>query len=274
MNRSMPDLLGQITSMTPTDILDITLVAAFFYYIFSLLRDTRSSVALRGMITLLVASFLIYFIARFIGLTAVSSIFENIWIIIVLVFMIVFQNEFKRALTEVGQLRIFRVLFTQSGEHINELIKAVRVMSTRHVGALIAIERRNSLRAYAETGTQIDGLVQAELIRTVFTPYSPLHDGAMILSGDRLVAAACILPLTSTQDISKELGTRHRAAIGLSEETDALVVVVSEETGTISLASEGALERFLTPEDLKKRLETQLDLLKVPEKEVGVEQTH
>jgi len=96
----------------------------------------------------------------------------------------------------------------------------------------------------------------------------------MILSGDRLVAAACILPLTSTQDISKELGTRHRAAIGLSEETDALVVVVSEETGTISLASEGALERFLTPEDLKKRLETHLDLLKVPEKEVGVEQTH
>jgi diadenylate cyclase len=261
----MLELIGQITSMNWVDILDILAVAGLFYYIFSLLRGTRSSVALRGMITVLVGLFLIYLAARVVSLPAVVLILENIWIAIVLVFMIVFQNEFKRALTEVGQLRAFRVLFTQSGEHVNELIKAVRVMSTRHVGALIAIERRNSLRAYADTGTPVDSVVQAELIRTIFTPYSPLHDGAIIIRGDRIMAASCILTLTADPEVSKELGTRHRAAIGLSEETDSLVVVVSEETGTISLAVGGAIERGLTPEDLKKRLESKLDIARSDE---------
>jgi diadenylate cyclase len=197
----------------------------------------------------------------------VTKIFENLWILIVLVFMMVFQNEFKKALTQVGQLRVFRVLFTQPGEHINEIIKAVKIMASRHVGALIAIERRNSLRVYAETGTQIDSMVQSELLRTIFTPYSPLHDGAVILSGDRLVAASCILPLTAATDISKDLGTRHRAALGLSEETDAIVIVVSEETGTVSLAIDGRLERPLTPEELKKHLETELGITHSGEEE-------
>ncbi|NQU44807.1 TIGR00159 family protein, partial [bacterium] len=263
----MGELLGQITAMTFTDVIDILVIAALFYYIFTRLRETRSSVALRGMITLLMASFLIYLLARVFGLVAVSRIFENIWIVIVLVFMIVFQNEFKRALTEVGQLRAFRALFTQSGQYLVELVKAVRTMSNRHVGALIVIERRNSLRPYAETGTVIDSTVQAELIRTIFTPYSPLHDGAVIISGDRISAAACILPLTAAQDISPELGTRHRAAIGLSEETDAVVVVVSEETGTISLAVGGEIQRSLTPEELKKRLESVLEIKQKVEKE-------
>ncbi|MFP4381464.1 MAG: diadenylate cyclase CdaA [Candidatus Sumerlaeia bacterium] len=260
----MLELIGQITSMNFVDIIDILAVAGLFYYIFSLLRGTRSSVALRGMITLLVGLFVIYLIARVIDLSAVVLILENIWIAIVLVFMIVFQNEFKRALTEMGQLRAFRALFTQSGEHVSELIKAVRVMSTRHVGALIAIERRNSLRAYADTGTPVDSVVQAEMIRTIFTPYSPLHDGAIIIRGDRILAASCILTLTADPEVSKELGTRHRAAIGLSEETDALVVVVSEETGTISIAIKGELERGLTADELKKRLESQLDISREP----------
>lgn len=256
----MQELIGQITSMTYIDAIDIVAVAACFYYIFHLLRGTRSSIALRGMITLLLASFLIYFVARVIGLTAVGRIFENIWMVIVLVFMLVFQNEFKRALTEVGQLRIFRALFSSSGEYLSELIKAVKTMSKRHVGALIAIERRNSLRVYTDTGTPIDSRLQSELIRTIFTAYSPLHDGAVIISGDRLAAAGCILPLTDSPEISKELGTRHRAAIGMSEETDALVLVVSEETGTISIASSGQLERGVSPENLRKRLEKELNI--------------
>jgi diadenylate cyclase len=263
----MHELLGLIRTMTIADLVDILAVASLFYFIFSLLRGTRSSVALRGMITLLLASFLIYFFARLFELLAVEMIFEKVWIVIVLVFMIIFQNEFKKAITNVGQLRVFRALFTQSGEYLNELVKAVRVMSSRHVGALIALERRNSLRPYAETGTPIDGIVKAELIRTIFTPYSPTHDGAIIIAGDRVVSATSILPLTDSPDISKELGTRHRAAIGLSEETDAVVVVVSEETGTISLAIGGALERLLTPEDLKKRLEQEMDVTETPGKE-------
>lgn len=251
----MRDLIGLIRAMTLPDVVDILAVAALFYFIFSLLRGTRSSVALRGMITLLLASSLVYFIARVAGLAALERIFENTWIVIVLVFMIVFQNEFKKALTDIGQLRAFRALFSQNSEYLDEIVKAVRVMSTRHVGALIAMERRNTLRPYAETGTAIDGVVKAELLRTIFTPYSPLHDGAVIVNGDRIVSAACILPLTSDPNVNKELGTRHRAAIGLSEETDALVLVVSEETGTISIALNGELERGLKPEDLKKRLE-------------------
>jgi diadenylate cyclase len=267
----MQELIGQISSITWTDIIDILTVAALFFYIFSLLRNTRSSVALRGMITLLVASFFAYFLARMASLAAVTKIFESLWMLIVLVFMMVFQNELKKALTQVGQLRVFRALFTQQGEHINEIIKAVKTMAARHVGALIAIERRNPLSVYAETGTAIDSIIQSELLRTIFTPYSPLHDGAVILSGDRLVAAACILPLTAATDISKDLGTRHRAALGLSEETDAIVIVVSEETGTVSLAIDGRLERPLTPEELKRHLEQELGI--IPQASEG-EATH
>lgn len=263
----MDDLLSLFATMDLADVVDIVLVALLFYFIFALLKGTRSWVALRGMITLLLLSFLVYFFARAARLSAVSMIFQNTWIFIVLVFMIVFQNEFKKALTDLGQLRVFRALFTQSGEYVGELVQAVRVMSTRHVGALIAVERRNSLRPYAESGTLIDSTVEAQLIRTIFTPYSPLHDGALVISNDRIVSAACILPLSSTTELSKDLGTRHRAAIGLTEETDAIVVVVSEETGTISLAVNGTLERPLSPEDLRRRLEAELDLSHDSEKE-------
>ena len=256
----MLNLIGLIRGISLADAIDILMVAGLFYFIFHLLRGTRSNVALRGMITLLLASFLIYFLASTANLASLKMIFSKVWIVILLVFVIVFQNEFKKALTNLGQIRAFRVLFIQSGAHIEEIVKAVRAMSTRHVGALIAIERRNSLRPYAATGTPIDSLVQSEILRTIFTPYSPLHDGAVVIANDRLVAAACILPLTARQDLSNELGTRHRAAIGLSEETDAVVVVVSEETGAISLALDGHLERHLTAEALKRLLEGGLQL--------------
>lgn len=265
----MAELFGHISSMTWIDLVDILVVAGVFYYIFNLLRNTRSSVALRGMITLLVFSFLVYFIARVARLTAVGLIFEKVWIIIVLVFMIVFQHEFKRVLTEVGQLRIFRAFFTQSGEFIVEVVRAVRTLSSRNVGALIVIERRNSLKAYAETGIEIDAVVQAELIRTIFSQYSPTHDGALIISGNRIASVSCILPLTSDPMVDKELGTRHRAALGISEETDALVVVASEETGAISLARDGKLERNLPAEALKKILEQCLYVGESGKKEVS-----
>lgn len=257
----MGSLLGLVKNIGFFDIIDILVVAGLIYSVFSLLRGTRSHVALRGMITLLLGCFLVYFVARVLDLASLRMILANVWVIIVLVFVMVFQNEFKKALTDLGQLRLFRVLFTQSGEYLDEIIKAVRVMSTRHVGALIVLERRNSLRPYTETGTPIDSVVQAEVIRTIFTPYSPLHDGAVIISGDRLASAASILPLTSQHDISKELGTRHRAGIGLSDETDALVIIVSEETGTISLAVDGLLIRPLTPEELRKRLDIELNMI-------------
>ncbi len=269
----MGEVFRQISTMSLVDVVDILTVALLFYFLFSLLRGTRSAVALRGMITLLLASFFIYFLARFAHFAALKMIFENVWIMVVLVFVIVFQNDFKKAITDIGQLRIFRALFTQSGEYVNEIVKAIRVMSARHMGALIVIERRNSLRPYADTGTAIDSNVQADLIQTIFTPYSPLHDGAIILHLDRIVSTSCILPLTDAMDLGTELGTRHRAAIGLSEETDAIILVVSEETGIVSLAINGVLERNLDLDELKRRLDTELDIVEKEEEDSDVSQS-
>ncbi|MFH0793199.1 MAG: diadenylate cyclase CdaA [bacterium] len=256
----MSEFWALISTIQLTDVLDILIVSAIFYTLFSVLRETRSSVALRGLIAILVSSFLIFLIARALKLRALELMFERFWVVIVLVFLIVFQNELKKALTDIGQLRIFRHLFEKRGRWVDEIAKAVVDMSGQRVGALIAIERRNPLRAYVDTGTRLDSLITTEMIRTIFTDLTPLHDGAMMISNDRITAAACILPLTADPTIGKELGTRHRAAIGLSEETDAVVIVVSEETGIISVALNGRLERHFTAETLKARIEKVLEL--------------
>ena len=248
------NLWGLIRSMGLVDVFDIAVVTIIFYSLFRLLRESRSSVALEGMLALLLLSFSIFFIARFLNLNALGLVFEQFWIVIVLAALILFQNEFKRALVDLGQLRILRALFQHSSQYIDEVIAAVQTMSTRRIGALIAIERRNPLRTYADTGTPLDSTVTSELLRTIFTLHSPLHDGAVVIRNERVVAAACILPLTSDTTLSTDLGTRHRAAIGLSEETDALVLTVSEETGIISVAIAGRLERNLSAEDLRRRL--------------------
>jgi diadenylate cyclase len=257
----MKEFWSLITSMQITDVIDILLVAGLFYLLFSLLKETRSAVALRGLIGVLLLSFLIFFIAKYAHLNAVATIFERFWVIGVLVFIIVFQNEFRKALTEVGQIKIFRHFFvSSSGRYCDEMVKAVGTMSSRKIGALIAIERRNSLKTYADTGTAIDSEISGEILRTIFSPYTPLHDGAVIVRNERIVAAGCILPLSDSAELSKELGTRHRAAVGLSEETDAVVIVVSEETGTISLAVHGKLTRGETAETLKQKLVGLLDI--------------
>jgi diadenylate cyclase len=256
----MHDLYDLYVPHTVVDILDIFIVAAVFFLLFSLLRETRSAVALRGLVSLLLLSFLVYFLAQAAQLQAVTLIFRSFWVVIVLVFIVAFQHEFKRALTSIGQMRVFRVLFTESSEFLDELIQAVASMAKQHVGALIAIERLNSLRVYGDTGVPIDAVVTAEMLRTIFTRTAPLHDGAVIIRGSRIVSAGAILPLSNNPGLGKELGTRHRAAIGLAEETDALVIVVSEETGIISLAQHGNLDRRKTAETLRAEL---ADLLEI-----------
>lgn len=239
---------------TLVDIVDILIVAAVFYLIFSLLRETRSAVALRGLVSLLLFSFIAFFLAEAARLNAVTMIFRSFWIVVVLVFIVAFQHEFKRALTSVGQMRFFRALFTQDIEFLDELIQAVSMMARQHIGALIAIERQNTLKVYCDTGVPLDAVVTADTLRAIFTRPSPLHDGAVIIRGDRIVAASCILPLSSSPTLSKEVGTRHLAAVGLTEETDAVVIVVSEETGVISLAYNGHLHRGQTPEALRSQI--------------------
>lgn len=245
---------------TLIDFVDILIVAAVFYLFFSLLRETRSPVALRGLVSLLLLSLVIYFLAEVARLNAVTLIFRSFWIVVVLVVTVAFQHEFKRALTNVGQMRIFRVFFSQGVEFLDELIRAVSTMAKQRVGALIAIERVNSLRVYGDTGIPIDAVVTAETLRTIFMRPSPLHDGAVIIRGDRIVAASCILPLSNNPTLGKDLGTRHRAALGLSEEADTAVIVVSEETGIISLAYSGRLERRQTPESLRDTLAELLEI--------------
>lgn len=249
---------------TFVDIIDILIVAAIFYLLFSMLRETRSAIALRGLISLLLFSFVVYFLAGLAKLNAVTLIFRSFWIVVLLVFIVAFQHEFKRALTNIGQTRVFRVFFTESVEFLDELIAGITTMAKQRVGALIAIERANSLKVYCDTGVPVDAIVTSEMLRTIFTRPSPLHDGAVVLRGERVIAASCILPLSNSPALSTELGTRHRAAVGLSEETDSAVIAVSEESGIISMAFNGRLERRMTPESLRAEL---AELLEIRSKE-------
>ncbi len=255
----MQEALRFLMTVRVPDVIDILVVTMMIYLVLMILRETRSNAAMHGLVGVVVGGFLVYMVARLIGLTATSLLFEQFWVVIVLIFLIVFQNEFRKALTDFGQLRVFRRFFARGGEHIEELLKAVRAFSRQKVGALICIERRNPLKVYADTGTAADALISSELLRTIFMTYSPLHDGAVIVRGDRIMAAGCILPLTSNPNVAKDLGTRHRAALGLSEETDSAVVVVSEETGVISLAVRGKLERHHTQETLREALQDLMD---------------
>ena len=256
----MRDILNFLTSIRITDLLDIAIVMAIVYAVLALLRETRSASAMRGVIGVVLGSLVVYTLARLLSLTTTVLLFEKLWIVMVLAFLIVFEKDIRKALSDIGQMRAFRRFFTGGGVSAEELLKAVRAFSRQKIGALICIERRDSLKLYAETGTEVDGRISSELLRTIFMTYSPLHDGAVVLRGDRIVAAGCILPLSSSQALDKELGTRHRAGVGLTEETDAVVIVVSEETGIISLAVGGKLERHHTQETLREALEELMDL--------------
>ncbi|MEQ8819226.1 MAG: diadenylate cyclase CdaA [Sumerlaeia bacterium] len=241
------------SNMEIRDGLDILMVGTVFFLLFVLLRHSRNQVALRGLIVILVSSFVVYLLTIFGELSASRTLLERLWIFIALVFLISFQNEFRRALTDFGRLPLFRVLFRQETEAIEEIIKAVARLSEKRVGALICLERRSDLRSAVDKGTDLDAQISSELIRTIFAMYTPLHDGAVIIRNNRIVAAGCLLPL-SRQDLPKDLGTRHRAALGLAEETDGVVIVVSEETGTISLTYDSQIDRPETPESLRTKL--------------------
>ncbi len=255
----MGDILDFLTSMRLADLFDIAIVASLIFVLLAIVRETRSSAALQGLVGVIVGMILLYGVATIFGLSATMMIFEKFWIVIVLMFLIVFQNEFRKALADVGQLGLFRRIFARGSEQLDEILRAVRSFSRQKIGALISIERRTPLDSYAATGTRIDGLISSELLRTIFMTYSPLHDGAVIVRNDRILAAACILPLANDPNLSKEYGTRHLAAIGLTQETDAVVIVVSEETGIISLAFRGKLERNHTLDTLRKQLQELID---------------
>jgi len=219
----------------------------FCYYVLILyIKGTRTLQVLKGIFIVII----IFFITQRLGLHTISWIMTKIIPISIIALIIIFQPELRRGLARLGQFG----LFPAKDIIIDEIAKSAVTLSKKKIGCLIAIEREIGLRPYIESGVQLDSKVSSELINTIFMPNTPLHDGGIVIEEDRIVAAGCLFPLTQEAHITKTLGTRHRAAIGLSEETDAIVVVVSEETGAISVAVGGKLARDLDKDELIKSL--------------------
>ncbi len=237
------------------DIIDILIVAVAFYKLFMLIRETRAEQLTKGILVLFVATK----ISEWLELFTVYWILEKTMTVGVLAILIVFQPELRRGLEYIGRSRFFTKSFIEvEGESINktvdEIVDAIASLSRQKIGALIVLERQTGLNEVVDTGTTINGVVSSGLLINIFIPNTPLHDGAVIVREDIVKAAGCFLPLTDNASLSKELGTRHRAALGISEKSDGLAIVVSEETGAISIAENGSLARYLDVKTLKQIL--------------------
>jgi diadenylate cyclase len=237
---------------TGWDLLDIAIVALVIYELLILIRGTRAVQMALGF------SFLVglYYLSQWVGLQTVNWLIRNLAGYVVFGVIVLFQDDIRRALSHFGRAPFFRYFaqFETAEEAVEEIVLASSALAAQRTGAIIVIEGEIGLRNYVEAGIPVDALLTSDLLISVFQLGSPLHDGAVIVQGDRIAAAACFLPLTVNPRLSKALGTRHRAAIGLTEESDALVVVISEETGAISLVYVGDIERSLDTETLRERL--------------------
>ncbi len=237
-------------------IIEVGVIFLTLFGIFRFLRGSGGHGVLKGMVIFFVAYLLlVWLFADRLALYRIDYILKNFLNFFVIAVLIVFQPELRRGLIRLSQNRFFTGLFGTDRERtVNDLVAAISRMSRDKVGALIVLEKGVGLQAYSEGRTQLDALVTAELIDTIFYPGSVLHDGGIIIRDNRIVAAGCLFPLTDNPNVSRRVGTRHRAAIGLSEESDALAVVVSEETGLISIAQNGLLKRGLDRESLVRDL--------------------
>ncbi len=243
-------------SQWPADLLDIAIVAAIIYRLLLLLKGTM---AVR-ILTAFAAVLLCYFVSQFAGLRTLHWILDNFLGSIIIVLVIVFQNDIRRALVAVGRSRaVAEQAKEETHEVIEELVAAATGLAAKSIGALVVVERAMSLEPFMAVGTEIEAKVTSELLTSIFLPYSPIHDGAVIIRKGKLTRAGCFLPLSQNPEISKALGTRHRAAIGLTEMTDAVVIVVSEETGGISLVAGGRITRDLETNTLRKLLRRLLE---------------
>jgi len=227
-------------------IIEIGILWFVFYVLLLFVKGTRAVQVLKGIIILVV----IFLISEELHLETINWILGKLFTISIIAFVIIFQPELRRGLARIGQLG----MFSSQQETFDEIVKAAIILSKKKIGALIAIEREIGLKAYIESGIKLDSQVTSELLNTVFTPNTPLHDGGVVIQGSIMAAAGCLFPLTQNPHVSSSLGTRHRAAMGLSEETDAVVVVVSEETGDISISINGRLTRHLDEKEFGRAL--------------------
>ena len=237
------------------DAIDIILVAILVYYLLKITVKTRAIQVIKGLVVLVVLAQ----ICEFVGFTTITWLLQSIVGAGAILLVIIFQPEIRRALEKIGTGKIFELGFSESKSEsedvIAEIERAILNMSIRKIGVLIVFEKKTGMREVIESGTSIGARISSELVENIFFPNSPLHDGAMIINGDKLVAAGCFLPLSDDKTISSELGTRHRAALGISEISDAVVLIVSEETGVISKAFEGTITRYIDRKALRKILE-------------------
>jgi diadenylate cyclase len=242
--------------VTWSDVLDVGIVAFLLYEVLLLLRGTRAAqMALSGGFLLA-----LFFLSEWMQLETVNWLIRNLASYVVIAIIVLFQADIRRALAHFGRLPLFSYLerLEAANETVEELVVSATNLSARRLGAIIVLERRIGLRNYIESGIPLDATLTYDLLGSIFQTGSPLHDGAVIVQGDRVAAAACFLPLSVNPQVSRALGTRHRAALGLTEENDAVAIVVSEETGDISLALGGMLERRLSGDQLRDRLKTLL----------------
>ncbi|MCL4458218.1 MAG: diadenylate cyclase CdaA [Nitrospirae bacterium] len=244
----MLDLLRQIRWQ---DLLDIALVSIILYRVLLIIKGTKAAQMLAGLGVLLIASFF----SKYLQLYTMDWIVQSFWSQVVIAMIVLFQPEIRRALAHMGESSFLQG-FTSAEElkSLEEIVRASIALANRKIGALIVIERDVSLKDYVEIGTPLDAKVSKELLLSLFHPTSPIHDGAVVIRGNRVVAAGCFLPITLGADLSKTLGTRHRAGIGVTEETDAVAIIVSEETGTISVSIQGKLDTHIDMGTLRDML--------------------
>jgi diadenylate cyclase len=223
------------------DILDIALMSLILYRLLLIIKGTKAAQMLIGLGILLLASVA----SRYLELYTIDWLVQSFWAQIVIAIIVLFQPEIRRALAHMGEAQFLTFTKAEELKSLEEIVRAAISLANRKIGALIVIERETSLKDFIEVGTPLDAKVSKELLMSIFHPTSPIHDGAVIINGNRIAAAGCFLPITLSAELSKSLGTRHRAGIGLTEETDAIAIIVSEETGFISMALGGKLETRL-----------------------------
>lgn len=244
-----------VMSITMWDLIDMAVIAYVFYKLFMLIRETRAEQLIKGILVLVIATWA----SGFFKLYTVNWLLRNTMTVGVIALLIVFQPELRRALEFLGRGSIIgkslnEMLDQEARELIDEITTAVQILAKNKIGALIVLEQETGIGEFIETGTVIDGKVTSQLLITIFTPNTSLHDGAVIIRDKKLTSAGCLLPLTENPNLSKELGTRHRAGLGISEASDAIAIIVSEETGVLSMARAGRLSRYLDVKTLKEIL--------------------
>ncbi len=242
----LPDALGWI---------EIFILGALIYFVFRLFKGTRGSSILSGLIIFFGILFVVTSVSH---LDVLNWVLSKLMLYFSLAVIVIFHPEIRRVLARLGRQPWRNNGLASQKNLVEPIMQTVKILSQRKIGALVAIEREIGTRAIQDTGTRLNSLVSPELLATIFFPHTPLHDGGVIISGDRICAAGCLFPLSQKEEISKMLGTRHRAAIGITEETDAIVVVVSEETGAISIAYNGRLRRGMDEDRLRRVLSSML----------------